>query len=127
MFTVLGLDHVVIRASDPDKLIGFYQEVLGCRLERELPELGLFQLRAGHSLIDVLARRDAAEPSEPNMDHFCLRVEPFDAPSLARHFESLDIPARVAPRVYGAEGYGPALYVQDPEGNTVELKGPAGD
>lgn len=125
MFTVLGLDHVVIRADDPAELIGFYQNLLGCRLERELPEFGLFQLRAGHSLIDVLARSDPAEPSEPNMDHFCLRVEPFDAESLADHFERLNIPVRVATRVYGAEGYGPALYIQDPEGNTVELKGPA--
>ena len=126
MFSVLGLDHVVIRANDPGKLIGFYQDVLGCKLERELPELGLFQLRAGHSLIDVLARADAAEPCEPNMDHFCLRIEPFDAQSLADHFEGLNIPARLAARVYGAEGYGPALYIRDPEGNTVELKGPAG-
>jgi glyoxylase I family protein len=126
MFTVLGLDHVVIRANDPAMLISFYQDVLGCRLERELPELGLFQLRAGHSLIDVLARRDASEPSEPNMDHFCLRIEPFEAESLARHFENLDIPVRLASRVYGAQGYGPALYISDPEGNTVELKGPAG-
>ncbi|NIP14600.1 MAG: VOC family protein [Pseudomonadales bacterium] len=126
MFTVLGLDHVVIRANDPKELIRFYQDVLGCKLERELPELGLFQLRAGLSLIDVLARREAADPAEPNMDHFCLRIEPFDAATLASHFQSLDVPARVAPRVYGAEGFGPALYVQDPEGNTVELKGPAG-
>jgi catechol 2,3-dioxygenase-like lactoylglutathione lyase family enzyme len=26
---------------------------------------------------------------------------------------------------YGAEGEGPSIYIEDPDGNTVELKGPA--
>src|SRR4030095_16344772 len=60
-----------------------------------------------------------------NVDHFCLRVEPFDAAALVRHLASHGVTAsEIKPR-FGAEGTGPSLYLTDPEGNVVELKGPA--
>ena len=58
------------------------------------------------------------------MDHVCLRVDPFDAAAIAAFLRAQGIdPGEVAPR-FGAEGSGPSLYLADPEGNTVELKGP---
>lgn len=128
MFQLQGIDHVVLRSSDPQSLIAFYCEALGCRIEREVNQIGLTQLRAGASLIDIIRADTAgmqADQRGHNLDHFCLRVNPFDAARLQAHFANFGVELREARRVYGAEGFGPSVYLQDPDGNTVELKGPA--
>ena len=53
-FTVQGIDHVVLRVVDVEGVIRFYQDVLGCAVERREDDLGLIQLRAGRSLIDLV-------------------------------------------------------------------------
>jgi catechol 2,3-dioxygenase-like lactoylglutathione lyase family enzyme len=129
---ILGLDHVVLRVKDPARALRFYSEVLGCTVERVREDLGLTQLRAGHSLIDLIAvdgelgRQGGAAPDAEghNLDHFCLRIEPFDVGTLTSHLIANGVvPGEVKER-FGADGYGASLYIQDPEGNTVELKGP---
>ncbi len=126
------IDHVVIRVSDLDSMLRFYCDVLGCSIERRKDDIGLIQLRAGRSLIDLvpvegeLGRAGGAGPGPEgrNMDHLCFRLESFDEASLVEHLESHGVePGRVASR-YGAEGQGPSMYVSDPEGNMIELKGP---
>lgn len=128
---LLGLDHVVLRVRDLEAALGFYVGALGCSEERRLDALGLVQLRAGASLIDLVpvdsplgkAGGGTPDPAARNVDHFCLRIEPFDAGALAQHLRSHDIePGDVSER-YGADGYGPSLYLRDPDGNVVELKG----
>ena len=60
------------------------------------------------------------------MDHICLRVDPFDGPAILAHLRANGLhPGPVESR-YGAEGEGPSIYVEDPDGNVVELKGPPG-
>ncbi len=130
---IRGLDHVVLRARDNARLVDFYERVLGCEVERVRPELGLTQLRAGDALIDIVAadgqlgRRLGGPPgaAAPNLDHFCLRLEPFDEVALRAHFAAAGVTVGETARRYGAGGFGPSIYVEDPEGNTVELKGPA--
>ncbi len=133
MIRIKGLDHVVIRARDADALVAFYRDVLGCPVERESsPEFGLTQLRAGDSLIDVvsvdgeLGRMGGAAPGEGgrNMDHFSVRVEPFDEDAIRTHLAHFGVEGSELKTRYGAEGNGPSIYLEDPEGNTVELKGP---
>jgi catechol 2,3-dioxygenase-like lactoylglutathione lyase family enzyme len=127
------LDHIVLRVVDLDKMIRFYTGVLGCTIERRQDEIGLVQLRAGSSLVDLvpvdqkLGRMGGAPPGKEgrNVDHFAFRVEPFDEAAIRAHLAQHDIPAGPAEPRYGAEGEGPSIYVTDPEGNTVELKGPA--
>jgi glyoxylase I family protein len=125
------IDHVVIRAQDAAALTRFYCEVLGCSVEKEQRDLGLTQLRAGRSLIDLLqvgAKLDHAENGTPgvgrNMDHLCLRIEPFDANALNAHLREHGLQPGDAALRYGADGFGPSIYLFDPEGNMVELKGP---
>jgi glyoxylase I family protein len=129
-----GLDHVVLRVVDMERAIGFYCEVLGCRVERRQEKIGLVQLRAGRSLIDVvdingrIGREGGKAPADDarNMDHFCIRIEPFDARAIQAHLKAHGVdPGEVVSR-FGAEGDGPSVYLKDPEGNTVELKGPPG-
>jgi len=130
---VKGLDHVVLRVRDIERMVRFYGEVLGCVVERRQEDLGLVQLRAGASLIDLvdvagrLGREGGTAPGAEgrNMDHVCLRVEPFDGTAIRAHLAAHGArPGEVARR-YGAEGEGPSIYLEDPEGNRIELKGPA--
>lgn len=132
MFSILGLDHVVLRAANVPRMVRFYCDALGCTLERAREDLGLTQLRAGNSLIDLVAvdgeigRKGGAAPGVEgrNMDHLCLRIEPFDPGALTAHLIRHGVvPGEIKSR-YGADGTGPSLYLSDPEGNTVELKGP---
>ncbi len=123
-FAIKGLDHVVLRVADLDRAIRFYCEVLGCREERRAESINLVQLRAGAALIDLVLAEGAPDPGAGNMDHFALRIEPFDEADLRAHLESHGVAVGEVATRYGAEGVGPSLYIKDPDGNTVELKGP---
>ncbi len=133
MIRVAGIDHVVLRSADAERLVAFYGEVLGCAVERRTaPEVGLVQLRAGNALVDIvsvdgsLGRAGGAAPGTGgrNMDHLCLRLLDFDEAAIRRHLASHGVEAGETARRYGAEGSGPSIYISDPDGNVVELKGP---
>jgi catechol 2,3-dioxygenase-like lactoylglutathione lyase family enzyme len=130
--TLRGLDHVVLRVRDLEASLRFYQGALGCVVERRSDAIGLIQLRAGASLIDLvpldspLGKAGGAGPGDEgrNVDHFALALADFDEPALRAHLQDRGIePGDVAER-YGASGMGPSMYLRDPDGNVVELKGP---
>jgi glyoxylase I family protein len=124
----VGLDHIVLAVADLPRMLAFYRDVLGCRLERTQSELGLTQLRAGAALIDLVTRDGPlgrAAPGGPgrNLEHFCLQIRPLNLETLLQWLTACGVRARdPAPR-FGAEGEGLSLYLEDPEGNTIELKG----
>ncbi len=128
---ITHIDHLVIRVNDLENMIAFYRDVLGCKLERGPGEGGLAQLRAGHSLIDLvdadgpLGQQGGDQPDHaaPNMDHVCFQVQPWDTDTIKTHLELHGIDAGKVAQRYGATGVGPSMYLRDPEGNTVELKG----
>jgi glyoxylase I family protein len=132
MIRIRELDHVVLRVLDLDSMLRFYCDALGCEIERRQDAIGLIQLRAGRSLIDLVpvdsklghAGGVGPGPAGRNMDHFCLRVEPFDAAAIRSQLAKYGYDAGPVEQRYGAEGEGPSIYVADPEGNVVELKGP---
>ncbi len=129
---VREIDHLVLRVADPARMIAFYRDVLGCAIARRQDEIGLIQLAAGRSLIDLvdvagkLGRMGGAAPGPEgrNLDHLCLRVEPFDEAAIRAHLARHGVAAGETASRFGAEGEGPSIYISDPEGNTVELKGP---
>jgi catechol 2,3-dioxygenase-like lactoylglutathione lyase family enzyme len=129
-FQLAGLDHLVLRVIDSARMVTFYRDVLGCTVEREQPELGLTQLRAGRSLIDFveldskLGRMGGAGPGVEgrNLDHFCIGISPFNEATLRAHLAAHRVEVGETGSRYSAEGEGLSLYLQDPEGNTVELK-----
>jgi catechol 2,3-dioxygenase-like lactoylglutathione lyase family enzyme len=133
MFDLTGIDHLVLRVADLPRMLRFYVEVLGCVPERRQDAIGLVQLRAGRSLIDLvsvagpLGQTGGAAPGAQgrNLDHFCLRIEPFDEDRIREGLARHGVEAGPVERRYGAEGLGPSVYLRDPEGNVVELKGPA--
>tara|TARA_B100001123_G_scaffold425614_1_gene538695 strand:+ start:1051 stop:1488 length:438 start_codon:yes stop_codon:yes gene_type:complete len=130
---IKALDHVVLRVADLDRALTFYRDTLGCEIERSIRELGLVQLRAGAALIDLvpldsaLGRKLGAGPAKQrrNMDHFALELDNFDADLIGAYLEARKVDVGEVGDRYGAQGSGPSIYIQDPDGNTVELKGPA--
>lgn len=132
-FQLEGLDHVVLRAPDAQALIAFYQEVVGAVLERTQVEIGLYQMRAGASIIDIipvdgtLGRLGGAAPGVEgrNLDHFALAVSPFEEAAIRAHLAAHGVEVMETGQRYGAGGFGPSIYFRDPAGNVVELKGPS--
>jgi len=129
---IQGIDHVVLRVRDLDAALRFYCEALGLAVERRVDALGLVQLRAGSGLIDLVpvdsplgrAGGGAPDAQARNVDHIALALAGFDEPRLRAHLAAHGVePGEVATR-YGAQGNGPSMYLRDPDGNTVELKGP---
>ncbi|MBP7337441.1 VOC family protein [Niveispirillum sp.] len=129
-FTLLGLDHIVLRVRDIGRMMGFYQTVLGCTLEKVQAEIGLYQLRAGRHLIDLvpldgkLGRMGGAGPGAEgrNLEHFCLEITPFDDTAIRTHLAAHGVSIGSTGTRNGAQGEGPSIYLTDPEGNNVELK-----
>nr|WP_110167188.1 VOC family protein [Vibrio sp. 11986-1-5]PXA73624.1 VOC family virulence protein [Vibrio sp. 11986-1-5] len=131
MLTIHGLDHVVLRTTQLDKMLYFYSTVLGCPIERTLPdEVGLIQLRAGSALIDIvtvdseLGKLGGKAPQQDgrNVEHICLQVSPFEETALLTFLDRHDIPHSDFDTRYGAQGFGRSIYIEDPEGNVIELK-----
>lgn len=132
MIRIREIDHVVLRVVDLEMMTAFYCDVLGCTVARRQDGIGLVQLRAGSAMIDLvpvsgkLGKAGGAPPGKEgrNVDHICLRVEPFDEAAIRRHLTLHGVSAGPAESRFGAEGEGPSIYLNDPEGNTLELKGP---
>lgn len=133
-FSLATLDHVVLRVPDMEKALAFYTRVLGAYEERRVEKIGLIQLRAGQSIIDLVdvgaawLKAEGAKPFAPearNVDHICLRVEPFDEGAIEKHLSAHGIEIVERGERYGAQGNGPSVYVRDPFGTVIELKGPA--
>ncbi|MBL6854334.1 MAG: VOC family protein [Alphaproteobacteria bacterium] len=131
-FTLTQIDHVVLRVRDLEASLRFYREVLGCTLDKVQETIGLWQVRAGSSLIDLipldgpLGRIGGAGPDIEgrNLDHFALQIDRFDDAAIRAHLAAHHVAITDSGPRYGAQGTGPSIYIRDPDGNTVELKGP---
>tara|TARA_B100000676_G_C17985173_1_gene791472 strand:+ start:327 stop:875 length:549 start_codon:yes stop_codon:yes gene_type:complete len=129
---VIGLDHVVLRVANIKISLEWYKNVLGCVEERIVPNLGLYQLRLGLALIDLvpfdgtLGKIGGGPPTKKrrNMDHFAIQIIDFDEKKIRLHLSRQGVESTSVERRYGSLGHGPSMYILDPDGNTVELKGP---
>ena len=126
-FAVQGIDHIVLRVQELQRSLAFYRDLLGCPIEREQAELGLTQLRAGRSLIDLVTLDGPLGAGAPpgagrNLEHFCLTVAPFEEAAVIAWFRARGVTVHEPGSRYGAQGEGRSFYIQDPDGNRVELK-----
>jgi glyoxylase I family protein len=128
-----GIDHVVLRVRDIERMRRFYCDILGAAHVAYRPELGMSHLRVGGAMIDLvevdgpLGKPGGAAPGRQgrNMDHLCLRVdEPFEQEAIVAHLEKHGVAVGEIRTRFGAEGNGVSIYLEDPEGNLLELKGP---
>lgn len=126
-----GIDHVVLRVRDRAVAEAFYMDVIGCVLERRQDRIGLTQLRAGASLIDLLeidgelGRKGGAAPGEEgrNLDHFCIAIENFDPETVKAELRAKGVALGEEGERHGASGLSVSLYLRDPDGNGLELRG----
>jgi glyoxylase I family protein len=123
-FKVERIDHVVLRVRNLAGMVRFYEQALGFREERRIERLGLVQMRAGASMLDLVASETQGD-FVPNMDHLCFRIAPFERDAIVMRLAPFGISVGETVERYGAEGNGPSVYFHDPEGNQIELKGPA--
>jgi catechol 2,3-dioxygenase-like lactoylglutathione lyase family enzyme len=127
-FEIHGIDHLVLRVKNLAASRKFYEVLLGCVMERELPDVGLYQFRAGSQLIDLvliggkLAGKTEVVQKNKNLDHFCLTVSPFEPEAIVERMVLAGVVCSEVGSRYGADGFGLSVYVVDPDGNTVELK-----
>ena len=129
MIDIVNLDHIVLYTDDHfDQMLHFYCNILGCKIEREVSEAQLTQLRAGYAIID-LQKRQLARPSktsktaiQDNVAHVCLTISQPINQSLIDWLTAQQVPCSNINDNYGAQGFGDAVYITDPCGNTVELK-----
>ena len=122
-FHVERIDHVVLRVRDLEAMAKFYQQVLGFSIVRRIERINLIQMKAGASMVDLMQGDRPAEGG--NMDHVCFRIEPFDREDILARLSPYGIALGEIMQRVGAEGEGPSVYFHDPEGNQIELKGPA--
>jgi glyoxylase I family protein len=123
-FRVRELDHVVLRCRDLARALDFYTRVLGLVEERRIDAIGLVQLRAGESMVDLVPMpAEATAGATGNVEHYCLGIEAADFAAVVAYMraQGVEVLGDPAPR-YGARGMGLSVYVRDPEGNVVELK-----
>jgi catechol 2,3-dioxygenase-like lactoylglutathione lyase family enzyme len=133
VLSIRGIDHFVLRVQDIETAQRFYCDVLGAQYVAHRSEFGMTHLRVGASMIDLVAvngplGKPGGAPAGKegrNMDHLCLRVEPFDQEKIVAHLERHGVEVGEIRRRFGAEGNGVSIYLSDPEGNSVELKGPS--
>ena len=133
-FALKQIDHVVLRIRDLDASLHSYRDVLDCTLDKVQDKIGLWQVRAGSSLIDLVPLTGAlgslggAAPRKEgrNVDHFAIEIDRFDEAAIRAHLASHNVTITDSGRRYGAKGDGPSVYILDPDGNSVELKGPPG-
>jgi len=120
---IAEIDHVVFRCRDQKKMLDFYTRLLGLAEERRIEQIGLIQLRAGRSMIDLVPSEGAPDERSRNVDHICLGIEATDMSAVARHLKECSVEVMGEPATrYGARGMGLSIYVRDPEGNVIELK-----
>src|SRR3954447_12594858 len=112
---VTGLDHLVLSVGDVERSLAWYQGFLGLegvRVEEWREGKAPFpSVRVDASTIIDFVPRHGDSGSVANLDHLCLVVEPVDLSALGE----------AGPR-FGARGVGTSVYIQDPDGNTVELR-----
>lgn len=118
---VKAFDHLVLNVEDVERSLGFYTGLLG------LAPVRLAEWRAGQvpfpsvritaeSVIDLVD----GPRGESNVDHICLTVEPLDWDEVIASGSFTVLQGPVAR--FGARGTATSVYVQDPDGNTVELR-----
>lgn len=131
-FSVQRIDHVVLRVQDIERSIAFFHDLLACEVVKRRDDIGLVHIRAGASMIDLVSvdgptgmKGGAAAGEEGrNMHHLCLRIEPFDEAAIIAFLEERNVPRSAKAQInFGAEGDGPSIYLVDPDGNLIELKG----
>ena len=121
-FKIEHIDHVAIRASNPEKSIKWYADVIGLKEIRVAAwgDYPVFMV-SGQTGIAVFSAKEKSPPSheESNLtgiDHFAFRLDNENFLSAQNGFKRANIPF-----VFKDHTYFHSMYLKDPDNHTVEL------
>ncbi len=123
---IKGLGEVALRVNDLEQMTHFYEHVIGLEVWQRYGGGVFFRIAegfAGHTRMLVLFDRSARDPVPPRadastLDHFAFEIPLSAYESERARLEGLGLNVRTR----GFPGLQfRALFVSDPEGNTVEL------
>lgn len=133
MVKIRAIDHLVLRAIETERMLDFYHPVLGCEAIRADADQCLTEFGAGDGLIGLVpasarpvsGEGDAGAAARTRLEHFCLTLANWNETGLRQCLHALGVDTRDVGVRPGTREAVPSLYLNDPDGNTVELKGPA--
>lgn len=129
-FRMTAMDHIVLNVRDMDKVVDFYQNVLGLPAER-LAEFRRGQVPfpsvriSADTVIDLFpaAESDDVTPERSDLNHFCLVLSEADMPRLMAHLAVHGVIIEEGPVTrWGAHGNGMSIYFSDPEARRIEVR-----
>jgi glyoxylase I family protein len=130
-FVPEGIDHVLLLISGMETALKFYCDVLGLNIHNQIPQHAMVQLRAGGALIDLVdlesPQGNWARPTPAggrNLDHICIALAAHDETALRAHLAQHQVAIVEEGMHGGARGESLSIYIRDPAGNSIELKGP---
>jgi catechol 2,3-dioxygenase-like lactoylglutathione lyase family enzyme len=114
------IDHLNITVADIDRSIAFYKKVLG--MDAEVMGEGRAALLFGQQKIHLdLAGGPMAMGAEKRMPaHICF-VTAAPVSEITAHLAECDVPVRMQGPRAGAIGPIQSVYIDDPDGNSVEI------
>ena len=116
------IGHVQLTVADLERAVAFYSGVLGFEVTQWIGQSAVFLSSGG--VDHIILKRDGAQSSATTSDRplgrsrFAIRYP--DRPALAEALRRLR-EARTPIEAANDHGFSEALYVQDPDGNSVEL------
>ncbi len=109
-----GVRHIALKTTDLDATERFYIDVLG--FEHMFPVEGMLFLQnpSGGDILNFIGTEERFDPSAGGFDHFVIHVLESDWGQLPAQLERAGVP------IQGRRGK-VAIFIEDPNGYTVEL------
>lgn len=126
-FDLAGLDHVAINATNPERSITWYHEVLGLKRQQfeAWGDFPVFMLNGtvGVAIFKANADRiDGKDGRQARIDHFAFHITKANLDAAEHHFAKIG-----QPYIFKDHTYFHSVYLYDPDGHTVELTAPVVD
>ncbi len=122
MGAVRDLGEIALRVGDLDAMQRFYEDVIGLELMKRFEHAAFFKLADGHAghtrVLALFCRKAALDGAKTTLDHMAFNIARADYEAEKARLEALGLAVRTA---YHDWVQWRSLYVDDPEGNTVEL------
>jgi catechol 2,3-dioxygenase len=124
---IKGLGEIALSVHDLDAMQRFYEQVIRLEVLRRFDQAVFFKLAegfGGHTQVLALFDRSAQpgysglDPATTTVDHIAFEIERADFDAELKRLQDMGLAVETAEHAWV---HWRSLYVDDPEGNTVEL------
>ncbi len=109
-----GLRHLALKTRKPKAAEAFYTEVLGLEVAFREKRMVFLRSPGGDDLLNLIQTRGRVDPDRGGLDHFGIHFSRREFAKVKAAVTQAGVP------VVGRRGRW-SLYVEDPDGYTVEL------